>query len=304
MTHYSRNTSWFSTLMALGTIGILLIIVVWIANLFINELRLSRISYDEVVAYAGAEWAFEYGMLKVRNHREWFQDTLNFSEPDWTMLNLLSDRSKNMKVSYSIESASSDKRFTVLPNEHLIIPLFSSKEDPIIPWWTSKKPHKNTEVSKVVNLSVDGIEGLKWTIVAMSGSESTWLSWEDNILPSSLWQIREQAAECYDSNGEPQLCTITYEEKLEYFWDRELKVSEYLSDSDITDPYLMIFNSENSSKVIRITTDQDTPFSLPEMTIEASAKKNQSLQVFRFKEDHSKYYEALKYGIYNNESTP
>ncbi len=288
--------------MALGTIGILLIIVVWIANLFINELRLSRISYDEVVAYAGAEWAFEYGMLKVRNHREWFEDELNSSEPDWTMLNLLSDRSKNMKVTYTIESASSEMIFTVWPNEHLIIPLFASTEDPIIPGWTSKKPHKNINVWKVTNLYVEGINGLKWTIVAMSGSESTWLSWEDNISPLSPWQIREQSAECYDSNGDPQSCSITYEEKLEYFWDKELKVSDYLWDSDITDPYLMIFNSENSSKDIRIATDPTTPFSLPELTIEASAKKNQSLQVFRFREDHSKYYEALKYGIYNNEA--
>ncbi|MBP9779713.1 hypothetical protein KBD33_03780 [Candidatus Gracilibacteria bacterium] len=302
MTHFSRNTSGFSTLMALGTIGILLIIVVGIANLFINELRLSRISYDEVVAYAGAEGAFEYGMLKVRNHREGFEDELNSSEPDGTMLNLLSDRSKNMKVTYTIESASSEMIFTVGPNEHLIIPLFASTEDPIIPGGTSKKPHKNINVGKVTNLYVEGINGLKWTIVAMSGSESTGLSGEDNISPLSPGQIREQSAECYDSNGDPQSCSITYEEKLEYFWDKELKVSDYLGDSDITDPYLMIFNSENSSKDIRIATDPTTPFSLPELTIEASAKKNQSLQVFRFREDHSKYYEALKYGIYNNEA--
>jgi hypothetical protein len=288
--------------MALGTIGILLIIVVWIANLFINELRLSRISYDEVVAYAGAEWAFEYGMLKVRNHREWFQDVLNSLEPDGTMLNLLSDRSKNMKTSYTIESASSNKVFAVWPTEHLIIPLFASKEDPIIPGWVSKKPHKNIGVWKVANLYVDGINGLKWTIVAMSGAESTWLSWEDDISPVSLWQIREQAADCYDSNGDDQSCSITYEEKLEYFWDKELKVSDYLLDPDITDPYLMIYNSGASTRSIRITSDPATPFSLPELTIEASAKKNQSLQVFRFKEDHSKYYEALKYGIYNKDA--
>lgn len=41
--------------MALGTIGILLIIVTGIATVYINEMRLSRISYDDIVARGSAE---------------------------------------------------------------------------------------------------------------------------------------------------------------------------------------------------------------------------------------------------------
>ena len=56
--------------MALGVIAILLIVVTGLASTYIREMKLSRTTYDEVIAYANAEGMFEYAMLKVRNHRE------------------------------------------------------------------------------------------------------------------------------------------------------------------------------------------------------------------------------------------
>ena len=60
----------FSILVALATIGVLLIIVMGLATIYANELKLSRMQYDNVLAYAGSEGAFEYALLKVKNHRE------------------------------------------------------------------------------------------------------------------------------------------------------------------------------------------------------------------------------------------
>jgi hypothetical protein len=286
--------------MALGTIGVLLIIVIGIATLYINEMRLSRISYDEVVASASAEWAFEYGMLKVRNHREGFEDELIPTDPDGGLLSLSSDRSKNMKTSYIIKNASSNSTFSVEGNKHLIIPLFASDES-LISWAVkSKKAIKNPSVRKVQWLQVSGLAWLSWTIVAMSWSQSVWLSWNGDITITTQWKIRERAADCYDSSGTITSCLWAYAEILEYFYDTPSAVWVFLMSTTISSPYLMVYNP-SGTRTIRVQSSSTTPFALPEMTIEASAQKNKSLQIFRFTEDKSRYYDALKYGIYNNQ---
>ncbi len=49
------NSSGFSILMALGVTGVLLIIVASLALTYIRESRLSRYSYDEVLASTAGE---------------------------------------------------------------------------------------------------------------------------------------------------------------------------------------------------------------------------------------------------------
>lgn len=45
----------FSVLMAIGIIAILMIVVSGLATLYMKEFKISRLSYDEVTAYASAE---------------------------------------------------------------------------------------------------------------------------------------------------------------------------------------------------------------------------------------------------------
>ncbi len=89
-----NNSSGFSILLAIGTIAILLILVTSLAMSYIRESKLSRFSYDEVIASTAAEGEFEYAMLKVRNHRDGFQDIVTPVEPDGKFLGLLTPRSK------------------------------------------------------------------------------------------------------------------------------------------------------------------------------------------------------------------
>lgn len=91
---YPHSQKGFSILMALGSIGVLLIIVVGLASTYIREFKLSRTTYNDIVAAAGAEGVFEYGMLKVRNHRDGFADAISSVEPDSSMFTLSTDRSK------------------------------------------------------------------------------------------------------------------------------------------------------------------------------------------------------------------
>ncbi|MFZ2256461.1 MAG: hypothetical protein WAW59_06690 [Patescibacteria group bacterium] len=65
-----------------------------LASTYIREMKLSRTSYDEVLAYANAEGMFEYAMLKVRNHREGFADSVENTELDGKILIPTTERSR------------------------------------------------------------------------------------------------------------------------------------------------------------------------------------------------------------------
>ncbi len=71
---FQHSKSGFSILMAIGTIGVLLILITSLAATYIRESRLARFAYDDVIASVAAEGQFEYAMLKTRNHRDGFQD--------------------------------------------------------------------------------------------------------------------------------------------------------------------------------------------------------------------------------------
>lgn len=166
--HTSRQAG-FSTLMAIGTIAVLLIIVAGLATTYIREMKLSRTSYDEVIAYANAEGMFEYAMLKMRNHREGFADSVENSETDGKILIPSTPRSQGMQSSYIITANSSDEVFDLQKDNHLILPLFTSAETYLS--GLSKNPQYNTDITNTTDLSVS-LGNLSWTIVAMSGSES------------------------------------------------------------------------------------------------------------------------------------
>lgn len=61
--------------------------------------------------------------------------------------------------------------------------------------------------------------------------------------------------------------------------------------------YLILYNSNTSEKTITITSK--TPFALPHFTIKATASKGDASQVFKFSEDKSRIFDALKYGYYD-----
>lgn len=186
-----KNTSGFSILMAIGTIGVLLIIVSSLAITYMRESKLSRFSYNEVLVSTAAEWAFEYGMLKVTNHRDWFQDTVSPVEPDGKMLELSTLRSKWLETEYAIIASGTWKVFTLSGSEHLIVPLFVSN-DAIISTLgiQSKNPVYHTGADNSTNLNVSGIPTMTWSIIAMSGSENVALTGTGNINTTTMGSIR------------------------------------------------------------------------------------------------------------------
>ncbi len=305
------NSSGFSILMAMGVTGILLIIVTSLALTYIRESRLSRFSYDEVLSSTAGEWFFEYGMLKIRNHKDGFQDTVSSVDPDGKILQLSTPRSEWLQTHYSIIASSTGQSFSLSGGHHLVIPLFISNETLIIPGGIeSKNPSYNTGTTNTSNLSISGIWNQSWTIVAMSGSESIAITGSGDINPTKIGSIRIQATQCYDSNGNLWVnpardsfgnCVWIYSpsqggEVLAYSYDEYMSIGTFLWIR--IDPYFILQNSNNFD--ITLNFSSTAPFSLPTTTLTATATKWDSSQVFRFTEDKWKYYDALKYWIYNN----
>lgn len=172
-----RDKKGFSILVALGTIGVLLIIMTSLASIYVNEMRLSRLQYNTVLAHASMEGAFEYAMLKRKNHRDGFQDRMTSTDPDAQLLVGLTDRSKGVESSYIMQTQSVNERFFVAPDSELIIPLMVGNDVYINGSSTSKNPKLNrTTVQKVTSLtelrSDISDANLNWSIVASERTPS------------------------------------------------------------------------------------------------------------------------------------
>lgn len=144
---------------------------------------------------------------------------------------------------------------------------------------------------------MSGISGLSWTIIGQDTSgENIALTGIGVISSTSNWIIRTKANKCFDANGTDIACTWAYEEILPYVYDTSSSVSDFIS--RVSEPYIIIYNKNPGTLDITIT--WSTPYSLPTTTVQSTSQKWQSSQIFKFTEDKWKYYDALKYGIYNN----
>lgn len=91
-------------------------------------------------------------MLKVRNHREGFEDSMKNDDLDAGIFSGSSDRTKNTKTTYTIEAASSSGSFVLAKDEHLILPLFVGSADLISTH--SRNPSFSTGVARTTGLQI------------------------------------------------------------------------------------------------------------------------------------------------------
>ncbi len=297
----STNSSGSSILMAIGTIAVLLILVSSLAVSYIRESKLSRFSYNEVLVSTASEWIFEYGMLKIRNHKSGFEDATFSGEVDGNILDLSTDRSKGLHTQYSISSSSTSHVFSLSGSEQLVIPLFSSTGSALL-WVASKSPIYNTNVANTSNLEISGIGGLSWSIVAMSGTQNIAIAGNGDISLATTGLLRITLSQCYSAvDGSPKSCSHLdpWDDEVLYSYDETKSIADFLANK--TDPYFILYNSNTpASPPILVNITSTRPFSLPTITLTANSKKWDSSQIYEFIEDKWKYYDVLKYGIYNN----
>jgi hypothetical protein len=299
--------------MALGTTAVLLLLVSSLALMYIRESKLSRFSYDDLTASTNAEWTMEYAMLKVRNHPDGFEDSVSQSEPDGTLLDLSTERSRGITTQYAIHAATNSQMFLVGAQEHLIIPLFTADESLLPLATTSRNPTKTGATKNTNNLQVIVLDpSASWTITAMSGSESIAITGKWDIDAATDGTIRVRARQCYDhSTGDEIVDCAGFDpsagdEELIYFYDVNESVQDFLSDPLVKNPYFMLFNNapidpddiDGGMIMVQIESDPTHPFTDPALLIETESRKWESVQRYRMDLNKSKYYDALKYGTY------
>ncbi|MBP6981183.1 hypothetical protein KBB25_00190 [Candidatus Gracilibacteria bacterium] len=312
----------FSILIALGTTGVLLILVIGLASLYLNEMKLSRLQYDNIFTYSQAEGAFEYAMLKVKNHQDGFQDAMNSSDPDGQMFLGGTDRTKGVTTQYEIDAQTREYTGTLDSGKSIIIPLFVGSGN-IIGTQKSREPNYPGSVEQVKDITLNSIDPstLSWSIIAMSGSESVGITGTGLIDGTEVATMRLRGVDCYDISGmkdlspNPGSCInpAFQAEELEYFFDIQGKVSDFLKSNgssdfgippnsvrmSITSPYLMIFNNSAGSQDIILKSPSSTAFALPTLKITTESRKGDAAQKFEFTENKAKYSEALNFGVYN-----
>ncbi len=295
--------------MALGTTGVLLVIAVGLANVFLSEMRINKMVYDGILAYSTAESTFEYAMLKAKNHREGFQDQLTASDIDSNLLSGTTPRTQNVKMTYDMKASSNNASFTLSGGEYLILPLFVGNDNLLVPGWTSKSPNFSTRTEAISELKISGLNGdTSWTILGMSGGVTIGISGTGTIASSlgTKGTMRNRGVDCYGivgGNVEKVDCngTIPILEENNYSFDKEMTVSDFLTSSNMTDRYISIFNNVDPATSTPITLQIETTgkFALPLFELTTTGRVGKTAQSLEYSEDKSRYYDALKYGLYN-----
>lgn len=330
---------WFSILMALWIVAVLMIMVTGLAMMYMREFKLSRLSYDEILASANAEWAFEYAMLKIRNHEAGFQDSMKSeTDKDGEFFKLSTPRSEWLQVEYKIEASGTKFEYILGKNQSLVIPLFVDEWEK---WndttWDSKKPHLKT--SKInptewLQIKTNNNNNIAWSIIAENENSEDFynkniaLQWKGEIVGGIDGKVRFKTALCiYEESGNihkdeasdsrennceqnSNFTASSHKEVVEYDYEKDISVEKFIKWEEIDieakakNPYLMITNIGNASENITIEATKD--FTFPEKKITAIAKKWNASQVFTFSEDKSLYYQDLL-TVYNDNtqnSTP
>ena len=297
-----------------------MIIVIGMVQVFLTEMRLSRYQYDYILASEQVEWAFEYAMLKVGNHRDGFQDSLTDNDLDQALFSGSSDRTINNKIAYKIYAQTGAYTKTISPGEYLIFPLFSGDDEYIVPGLPSKNPRLSSGSTVVTNFTL-GVsttpEDIYWSVIAMSGWINTSLSGTGEINGTEIGTSRSVGVECFDNTGQavplinnecPQAVITAGGEALQYFYDDESNVEDFIkihgvwvNARQVQDPYFLVFNKWANPITLNINTNALTPFALPELTVVVEAKKGKAIQTIKFHSDKSKYYDGLKYSLYDTQ---
>lgn len=289
-------------------------------QVFLTEMRLSRYQYDYILANEQVEWAFEYAMLKVGNHRDGFQDEVTESDLDQILFSWATDRTTNNKITYHIYAQTWNLRESILPGDYLIFPLFSGNDDYIVSGKPSKLPTISSGSIIVDNFRMSlstNPENIYWNIIAMSGAQNVSLSWTWEINGTEKGVSRLMWVECIDNlgwsvapvnNSCPQAIIAAGWEALQYFFDQESNVEDFLkvhgvwvNARQVQDPYFLVFNKWATPVNLTIQSNPSNPFALQNLTIIVEAKKGKAIQTIRFNSDKSKYYDGLKYSLYDTQ---
>jgi hypothetical protein len=133
------------------------------------EGRINRSLFDGFASYAGAEAGMEYALLKIKNHREGFEDALSPETPEGRPFGISGARATS--VGYSISAFSRSHQGTIGPGEIEIVALFFDKGTPFFSNATPSLPYKNpnpgsSNLEKTADFILTADSDFSWNVLA------------------------------------------------------------------------------------------------------------------------------------------
>jgi hypothetical protein len=120
----NKNKQGFSILIAILMIWFLLILVVGMFNLMLRDMKDNRWAWNYLKSYAGAEWAMELWLLKIKEKWYWVDEDLP-STNSW-ILSFNAWKNNEPKIKYTMEIWTKDFSWSLDSWKTVIIPLFSN----------------------------------------------------------------------------------------------------------------------------------------------------------------------------------
>ena len=262
------NNKWYSIIISLLMIGFLLVLTAWIFDLVLREMYDNRGMWSYIKAFAWAESWQELALLKINEKWYGIYDMIDHDVNNRSKV--LSDdqedfnRSRDVFISYDLETITSDYPWVLDPLWYDIIPLFYETST-----WTFK-------ISEINNFEINlwNPDDLAWNIV----SEESWISW---VSYNTIWFQK----------------TINNSNNL--WFSSSATMNSFLSTTSSEKNYLVLFNS-NKYLELHYRIRSDNTFSKPKTEIISSGQIWNYKQNLRTKLNNTEYLNIIKYSIYSN----
>ncbi|EKE28567.1 MAG: hypothetical protein ACD_3C00043G0006 [uncultured bacterium (gcode 4)] len=290
----TNYNSWFSSIVAILLTAFLVVVSAWVLSIVLQESRNTRLVYNSISTYAWAEWAQEYALLKIKNHEEWFQDSIVEGQDSDSKLLAVNPGSINkidQYIEYTMSTNSKKYSSTIASWDFEIIPLFFDPGSPM--QINSKHPSLTWALVKSASLKLVWNWNFVWNIIwndaswqtfGMAWTWSNWVSiWGGYSVSSENGQIKKIVA---DSDMWWDIKKVTFS---------TMKIKDFIAMYNHN--YLILYNPTNSSFPYSIESLEW--FSTPKTSIIASSRIWNFKQNVLFEEDKNRYFEALKYSIFN-----
>ena len=303
----NEDKKWFVAIIVVLLIGFLTVVTASLLWLFVEENKITRTLSSGIATQYGSEWALEYALLKKKNHDHWFEDELvrndscGISKALQSSSGSIDVMSKSLKVGYKMESQVTSWSGVISGGWYEIIPLYTDNGVTsllsVCSWLKKLSGEDTTKFTKdfTLNLSWAGNpDNLSWNILVSSGSDTIGLAGTGGITGS------------FSSGALRTLNGTSWEQ---YVKDSPETISNFLSWSIYTKPFLILFNNQSDSIEYNLTSTSvgvssvPVPFSSPKPCIYATAEigrgSNSRGQFYKFCQNNSDLLDGLKYSVFS-----
>lgn len=176
-----RSQSGFSTILAILLTGFLIVLSAGVLFLFLSESKINRTLFTSTAAYHAAEGSMEYALLKIKNHREGFSDSIDFGTDDAKILKA-SFRAPEMRYSLRTnKTGSTVHNASIEAKGFEIIPLFYEEgstlngnfKDPRTPSSGAFNAYRQSENIQL-SLTEVPLDSVVWNVIANDDAGNTY----------------------------------------------------------------------------------------------------------------------------------